>query len=111
MTGPSKRRFDEIFEEGKRVQGKFTRLSALPGSGKIGFATAKKIGCHARRNRTKRRYQAALREIEFKPEPPLDLVVIIGSGAVSVGIAEVKSEICSLLKKIEERWAGESESS
>ncbi|HTQ11944.1 MAG TPA: ribonuclease P protein component [Fimbriimonadaceae bacterium] len=111
MNGPGKRRFDEIFDKGKRVQGKFTRLCALPGTGKIGFAVSKKIGCHARRNQIRRRYQAALREIGPRTERPLDLVVIIGTGASSVGIAEVRMDLWPLLKKIEERWASESASS
>ncbi|HVT11631.1 MAG TPA: ribonuclease P protein component [Fimbriimonadaceae bacterium] len=111
MNGPSKRRFDEIFTEGKRVQGKFCRISALPGNGKLGFATTKKIGCHARRNQVRRRFQAALQEIEFTPNPPLDLIVIIGMGALGVEFAEVKEELKALLKKIEGRWAGESECS
>ncbi|MFI5385037.1 MAG: ribonuclease P protein component [Fimbriimonadales bacterium] len=111
MTGPTKGRFDEIFEKGKRVQGRFSRLSSLPGTGKVGFATAKKIGCHPRRNQIRRRFQAAFREIDFKPEPPLDLIVIIGTGAMNVGIAEVREELRSLLEKSKVRWAGESECS
>ena len=111
MNGPGKRRFDEIFDKGKRVQGRFTRISALPGTGLIGFATAKKIGCHARRNQLRRRYQAVLRDLGDSRTTPLDLVVIIGTGAASVGIAEVKSELWRLLKSIEERWAEESASS
>lgn len=86
-------------------------MSALPGTGKIGFATAKKIGCHARRNQIRRRFQAALSGFEFSPNPPLDLIVIIGIGATGVEFAEVKEELLGLLKKIEGRWASESECS
>jgi hypothetical protein len=41
----------------------------------------------------------------------LDLIVIIGVGALGVGIAEVREELGALLEKIEGRWAGESECS
>jgi len=86
-------------------------VSAVSGTGKIGFATAKKIGCHARRNHVRRRFQAAFRQIDFNPEPPLDLIVIIGDGALDVGIAGVREELRTLLEKIKGRWAGESECS
>jgi ribonuclease P protein component len=84
-------------------------LAALPGTGLIGFATAKKIGCHARRNRLRRRFQSAFRQLKFDPKPPLDLIVIVGMAAQDVGIQEIGEELGMLLQKIEGRWAGESE--
>jgi ribonuclease P protein component len=109
--GPSKRRFDKIFTEGKRVQGRLLRLSAIPGEGLVGFATAKKIGSHARRNQARRRGQSAFREIAYQFAKPLDLVIIIGTAACDVEFAEVKEELGALLEKIESRWAGDSECS
>jgi ribonuclease P protein component len=79
----------------------------LPGTGKTGFATAKKIGCHARRNSIRRKFQAAFREIPFQPTPKLDLVIIIGAGALGVKVADAKEELAAMLVKMEGRWAGE----
>jgi ribonuclease P protein component len=109
--GPSKRRFDEIFETGRRVQGKLCRISSLPGEGKVGIATAKKIGNRPQRHAVRRRIQAALREIDFRPNRPLDLIVIATTAAAGVGTREIAEELTGLLRKTQERWADELECS
>jgi ribonuclease P protein component len=80
------------------------RTSALPGDGKIGFATPKKLGCHARRNRQRRRLQAAIREIDRSKYPPLDLIVIASSGIGSVGMRELVEELEGVLRQQAEKW-------
>jgi ribonuclease P protein component len=63
LKGPAKGRFDEVFTRGDQASSGCLRLHWLPGTGKVGVATSRSIGTHARRNRQKRRVRAALAAI------------------------------------------------
>jgi len=110
-NGPSKQRFQSIFSEGKRVQGRFCRIYFLPGDGKIGWATAKAIGVTPRRNRTKRRFREALRDLTARIPDNLDLVVMIAPSGATAPLAEIRSDLEAILAEVTKRWAAESGSS
>jgi ribonuclease P protein component len=82
---------------------------ALPGSGLIGFATPKAVGNTPRRNRLKRRFRAAVRECG--PLETLDVIVAIAAAADRADYDAIKADVADGLKKIEQRWAKELESS
>lgn len=92
------------------MNGKHFRVCSLPGQGHVGFATAKKIGCHARRNRQKRRAREALNASDF-PIVGLDIAVLVRDGADAVGFDELTEELKRLLEETQRRWAGSLESS
>lgn len=77
MAGPNKRRFDEIFQKGRRISDGLFRVRVLPGTGLVGIATAKKIGGKPRRNFVKRRMRALLALGEPWPTD-LDGVIVVG---------------------------------
>ncbi len=51
-----------LFDKGLRFDSINLRILSTPGHGGIGIATTRKIGCHVRRNRCKRKVTAVLRE-------------------------------------------------
>lgn len=107
--GLTKARFEEIYQKGKRVSGEFCRLMALPGIGRVGFATPKSVGNTPRRNKMKRRFRAAV--LETGRPQSLDLVVAISSKADRVPYASIRIDLESAMGRMIERWASESESS
>lgn len=81
----------------------FLVLSALPGEGAVGVGTSKKIGCHARRNRVKRRIREAARSLHSRLEE-WDSVVIAKASAAEAGLEELKDEFSELIDELERRW-------
>lgn len=110
MNGPTQTRFQRIYDEGFRVSGKLCRLLALPGSGKVGFATARAIGTKPRRNRAVRRFREGLRQAGPTPTG-LDLVVQVSPHGADASFPEIVDELRDVLRRLEERWASESASS
>lgn len=107
--GLSKARFDEIYRDGKRAKGEFCRLIALPGEGRIGFATPKVLGSNARRNRVKRRFRAAVMKM-VRPTN-LDIVVAIAASADQIPFETLRNDLAGAMERMRERWEKESESS
>ncbi|MBS1713374.1 MAG: ribonuclease P protein component [Armatimonadetes bacterium] len=107
MNGPSRQRFDELFSQGQRAVGRLFRVCSLPGEGLVGFATARAIGCHARRNRAKRRARAA-----FNALPPLsvraDMAVLVREEAAKAEWNELVEELGRLCEETQRRWAADS---
>ena len=93
-----------MFAEGKRASTSLYRLSAGPGDGRVGIATSKKIGCHARRNREKRRGREAIRALRGELKPHLNYVLVILPAAESVGEASRVEDLRVLLTKVNRRW-------
>jgi ribonuclease P protein component len=110
VRGPTKGRFEEIFSSGKRVSGSICRLSALPGQGKVGIATSKKIGSNPRRNRIKRRFREALRKLDLADQN-LDHVLVVLPSAEDATAEEIRQDLVKVFGHMAERWANESASS
>lgn len=109
--GLSKERFEAIFAEGRRASGRLLTVRTLPGEGRLGIATAKKIGCHARRNRARCRVREAIRSLEIASSLNLDWIVTVSPSGANAGMEELKAEVRVLFDAMVERWAGESASS
>ncbi|MBN9502217.1 MAG: ribonuclease P protein component [Armatimonadetes bacterium] len=109
--GLSKPRFEAVFQGGKRVSTRHFRLSATFGEGRVGIATSKKIGCHARRNWVKRRIRAILLRLDDVLRTDLDYIFVASATSVNAEWGEMGSEIDDALSRMNERWAAESESS
>jgi len=93
------------------VSGQLLRICYLPGAGQTGFATSKKIGSRPKRNKARRRVQAAFRNHRESILLELDYVVIIGQDAANAPFVRIGEEVGELLLRIKEKWAGQSESS
>jgi ribonuclease P protein component len=112
--GISKARFDQIYQEGKRVSGELCRLMALPGTGKIGFATPRAVGNVPRRNKLKRRFKAAVLEMERQgccDLGNLDMIFAISAKADRAPFQNIQQDLESAVRRMTERWVGKSESS
>jgi ribonuclease P protein component len=109
VAGPAKARFQEIFADGIRISGNNFRIISLPGTGLVGYATAKSLGAKPARNRQRRRAQACLRSLESLPE--LDLVISIQARAANTSFEELCNEMGELLVRTKTQWVEKSESS
>lgn len=110
-SGLSKARFDEVFKLGKRVSTAHFRLTTDQGIGRLGIATAKKIGCHARRNWVKRRIRESIYSLESPLAPHLDYIVIATPNVVNMEFAAMAVELAEGLNRMNQRWADDLESS
>lgn len=97
-----------LYSQGRRTNGALCRLITLPGTGDVGFATAKKIGCIAARNRAKRRFREAWRTIGPALNGKLDCVVSIQVEGAVAPMPQIKQEIVNLTQKAIGQWGGES---
>ena len=84
-------------------------MIALPGIGRIGYATPRAAGCNARRNKMKRRFRAAVLEM-VRPHD-LDMVVAISANADRAPFSSIREDLRSVLGRMKKRWADELESS
>lgn len=102
LRGPSRRRFDEIYRDGDRANGDFLRLLALPGTGLVGIAVTRSLGCNARRNLFRRR----MREIAriSGGQPSADLVVLVKAGANGQTFQALSDEFRQLVAEVVARW-------
>ncbi len=69
----------------------------------MGYATARKIGCHAQRTRQRRRARAAFNEgpnLDVK----LDIAVLVKESAIEAQFSDLVGDIAKLLKDTKERW-------
>ena len=108
--GPAKAKFERIFSQGKRVNGSFARVSSLPGTGLLGFATSRKFGGKPQRNRQRRRFRAGIAGCSNLVLPSLDYVVILGPGCANVSFERINEEARDLLARSNARWEDDSES-
>lgn len=72
---------------------------ALKGQGLFGVATSKAIGCHARRNRQKRRIKAAWQEIGASRQ--LDWICVVKPSIVEASFEEIVAELKGLASQLE----------
>ncbi|MBI5707574.1 MAG: ribonuclease P protein component [Armatimonadetes bacterium] len=109
MAGLSKARFEQVFQEGLRVQGTFCRLSGLKGTGLLGIATPKKLGSSPRRNRLKRRLKEAVR-LSGATREGLDIVIIGVAAALDAPFKELQDDLAEAFRKLHKRWENDSPS-
>ncbi|HMS53810.1 MAG TPA: ribonuclease P protein component [Fimbriimonadaceae bacterium] len=109
--GLTKSQFEKLFKEGKRVQGDLVRLLALPGDGRLGIATSKKIGNKPDRNRCKRRIREAFKAQPTRPHFGLDIVVVAFEASANAPFQQIANEVSRLTSELEKRWANELASS
>lgn len=109
LKGPSKERFEEIYQKGRSSAGKFVRIRCLPGTGFFGVSAAKSIGCHARRNLAKRRAREAWRT-SLGSIPNADIIVIVKVESVEADFQEIQLEMVKLVEGLKDSWAENSES-
>lgn len=109
--GLSKSQFEKLFKEGKRVQGDLVRLLALPGEGRLGIATSKKLGSKPARNRCKRRIREAFKAQPTRPENGLDYVVVAFQASGQAPFQQIADELKRLTAELDQRWANELASS
>jgi ribonuclease P protein component len=100
-----------VFQKGRRVSSPNFRLSSDQGQGRIGIATSKKIGCHARRNWVKRRIRESIFNLESNLRPDLDYIVIATPNVVALEFEAVREELRDALTRMNQRWAADLESS
>ncbi|MCO5297772.1 MAG: ribonuclease P protein component [Fimbriimonadaceae bacterium] len=96
-----------MFREGKRVGGANCRLMALPGEGRCGIATSKKIGSKPLRNRAKRRFRESLRRNDPHVNGNLDYVLIVTPQGAGAAFEAIVGELRTMLEAMDRRWAGE----
>jgi ribonuclease P protein component len=109
--GPSKARFESVFQNGKRFATANIKLSADRGEGRVGIATAKKIGCHARRNWVKRRIRECIFSLESELRTDLDYILIATPNVVPMEFEAICGEVRDAVNRMNLRWAAELESS
>jgi ribonuclease P protein component len=102
IKGPSKRKFDEIFQRGRRIKGDFFTLIVRDGVGFVGIATSKKIGEKPSRNFQKRRIRSILQQ--FQRTATHDLIVIANSRVNSADFETIHAELTQLLSGIDIGW-------
>lgn len=110
--GPSPGRFDRIFSEGRRASGALVQVIGLPTPADLepalGFAVSRKVGCHARRNRLRRRLREAARASIAVMRSDLDYVVSAGEPAAEATFAAIVADLAATLPKVGPRWPASS---
>lgn len=80
----------------------------LPGSGLAGIGIARAIGCHARRNRQRRRLREALRTLHISELSKFDTVVIGNEPATGLKLPELAASLGELIQVLIGRWEKQS---
>ncbi len=75
----------------------------MKGTGQVGFATSKRIGCHARRNRQRRRAIAAWSHVHTLTTE-WDCILVLAPNAHSATFEQLKIESLQLVQRMKERW-------
>ncbi|MBC8065111.1 MAG: ribonuclease P protein component [Chlorobia bacterium] len=108
--GLSKTKFEAVFKGGKRVSTSNFRLTADKGEGRVGVATSKKIGCHARRNWVKRRIRESIYSFESSLRTDLDYIVIATPNVLTMDFVAIREELKDATRRMNERWDADLES-
>ncbi|MCE9557668.1 MAG: ribonuclease P protein component [Armatimonadetes bacterium] len=101
----NKKQFELVFRDGLRASSPLFRISTLTGEGALGITTTKKIGCHARRNRQKRRTREAWNQIQSPSTLKLDVVIVANASTQDSSFEVLRNELQRLQRELEERWA------
>ena len=89
------------------MNGSLAKLIALPGTGLLGIATAKKIGGKPDRNRAKRRFREAIRIQAGLVDPRLDFILIVNPDGANAVFERIQEEVRTLFGRAKERWESE----
>ncbi|MBX3112715.1 MAG: ribonuclease P protein component [Fimbriimonadaceae bacterium] len=98
-----------MFDHGLRVSGPLLTINLLPGSGLVGVATSRSIGCHARRNRNRRRVREAVR-LTTSQDPAFDMALVAKSTVDGCDFQALRDEVVRLTAEAKRRWAASSAS-
>ncbi len=104
MQGLSKRRFEQVFHEGLRTQNVYFRVYLQSGTGKIGIATAKSLGCKPRRNRVKRRLREMVRQNPEIWNQEFDFILLGMPSLLTVDFAKARQEMAFLVGSLKTKW-------
>ena len=75
----------------------------------MGVATSRSIGCHARRNRNKRRVREAVR-LTQSHDAAFDMAFVTKSAADGCDFQSLRDEVVRLTVEAKRRWAANSAS-
>jgi ribonuclease P protein component len=92
--------FQQVYERGIRVQGRFTTLFLLPNTlpvGRLGIAATKRLGGAVVRNRAKRLIREIFRR--HKVAPGFDVVVIPKRELLGASLTALESEYRNNLER------------
>lgn len=92
---------------GRRSSGALCRVVCHPGTGLIGFATPKKLGCAARRNRMKRRLRHAVRTHVREMHTNFDTIIIGLLDADRAPFKLLVADIAEQIRRATSRWEEE----
>lgn len=94
--------FQRVFDAGRRAHGRHLTIIAAPAPGpdsRIGIVASKKLGGAVVRNRAKRLIREVFRT-QASPDRASDLVIIPKASALQVNKAEVITDYCTALKRL-----------
>lgn len=106
LSAPSKAEFEKIFSAGKSINSLYFRLIFAPGTQKVGIATSKSIGCHAKRNRIKRKVKVIVQYHQQLVDANTDWVIVAKAAAAPVGFHQLEEDLCKSLKIAQTRLNG-----
>lgn len=76
----------------------------------MGIATSRAIGCHARRNRQRRRIREAVRAMDATARQGLDIVISAKESVQDIRQADLIAELETGITEMRKRWDENSES-
>lgn len=99
----SKGDFKEVYQEGKSVANPylvlFYKKGKERGNPRIGFTTAKSIGCNVERNRIKRRLREAARRSLPLISKRYDLIFLARHKIKGISFEDVEKNMVNLIKR------------
>ena len=102
IQGPSKKRFDEVYQTGRRFRGDFVTLIRSDGTGFVGIATSKKIGDKPERNFQKRRVKSILQS--FQRTSAHDLIFVASIKAKGIKFETLRADLTQLIQEANINW-------
>lgn len=106
FSGPTPTEFEKIFSAGKSINTPYFRLIFAPGTQKVGIATSKSIGCHAKRNRIKRKVKVIVQNHQDLVDANTDWVIVVKMAAAQAGFKQLEEELCQSLTNAQLRLNG-----